>query len=507
MASYYITTSIPYPSGEPHVGHSFEMIAADTMARYRRLRGENVLLLGGLDENSQRVSRAARDLDMDPQMFADRISRRYIDAWDSVDVVFDDFVRTTEQRHHEAVYAFYDRVFQNGDIYEGRYEGWYCYRCEEFLTDEELVDQCCPVHHTSPEWVEEDNYFFALSKYEGRLLELYEERPDFVWPDTRRNEMLGFLRQGLSDFSISRAGASWGIRLPTNPEHAIYVWFDALINYLTGVGFGQDSKSRAFASRWPANVHVIGKDIVRFHAIYWPAMLMSAGLELPRQIAVHGWVSFAGEELTQSGGHVVTPAEVIERYGSDVLRYFLLREVAFDRDGDFTWEAIARRYQDDLGNDLGNLVLRSTSMLERYEDGIVPEIGKVTEIETSLQAMEQTAWEVTATNFENWRFHQALAATWKYINGVNRYIEQTEPWKLAREDSERHRLRTVLATVLDALPRISTMIRPVMPQTADDIDGQLGISGNSASWGASKSVLSAGHKVPGGAALFPRLDG
>jgi methionyl-tRNA synthetase len=295
--------------------------------------------------------------------------------------------------------------------------------------------------------------------------------------------------------------------LPTNPEHAIYVWFDALINYLTGVGFGQDAKSRMFASRWPANVHVIGKDIVRFHAIYWPAMLMSAGLELPRQIAVHGWVSFAGEELTQSGGHVVTPSQVIDRYGSDVLRYFLLREVAFDRDGDFTWEAIARRYQDDLGNDLGNLVLRSTSMLERYEDGIVPEIGKVTEVETSLQAMEQTAWEVTATNFENWRFHQALAATWKYINGVNRYIEQTEPWKLAREDSERHRLRTVLATVLDALPRISTMIRPVMPQTADNIDGQLGISGNPASWGASSSAFSAGHKVPGGAALFPRLDG
>ena len=506
MCPYYLTTAIPYPSGEPHVGHTFEMIAADAMVRYRRLLGEDVFFLGGLDENSQRVSRAAHEVGLGPQHFADAAAPKYLSAWESVDVTFDDFVRTSEARHHESVRAFYDRVLENGDIYKGRYEGWYCFRCEVFYSEGELVDKKCPVHETCPEWVEEDNYFFALSKYEKKLLDLYESRPDFVEPETRRNEMLGFLHQGLKDFSISRAGASWGIPLPNDSDHRIYVWFDALINYLTGIGFGQDTGTERVDKYWPANVHVIGKDIVRFHAIYWPAMLMAAGLELPIQIRVHGWVSFAGTELSQSGGHVVKPGEVIDRFGSDALRYFLLREVAFDRDGDFTWEAMARRYQDDLGNDLGNLVLRSTSMLGRYFDGVLPEANDVTELESELRAAEQKAWARTSDHFEHWRFHQALVATWQYIAAVNQYIDRTAPWKLARDDANRQRLQTVLYVVLDAVSRIATMIRPVMPRTADSIEMQLGLTGPTVPWGGHSGAMTAGHVVPGGAALFPRVN-
>ena len=507
MSRYYLTTSIPYPSGEPHVGHSFEMITADAMARYRRLRGQDVFFLGGLDENSQRVSRSARQEGIDTQTYVDQAATRYTTAWDLVGVEFDDFVRTTEPRHLQTVQAFYNRVFDNGDIYKGRYEGWYCVRCEAFYTDEELVENCCPTHRVPPEWVEEDNYFFALSRYQERLLELYEQRPDFVWPESRRNEMLGFLRQGLKDFSISRAGGKWGLPLPNDPDHVIYVWFDALINYITGIGFGQTGGNDLFEKRWPADAHVVGKDIVRFHAIYWPAMLMAAGVEVPRQVCVHGWVSFAGEELSQSGGHVVRPREVVERFGSDALRYFLLREIAYERDGDFTWEGMARRYQHDLGNDLGNLVLRSTSMLHRYLDGVAPELSDLTGRESELRAAEQTAWELAAHHFEGWRFHLALAAVWRYITAVNQYIERTEPWRLARDEAQRSRLNTVLAMLMDALPRIATMIRPAMPATADAIEAQLGVTDRPAVWAGDASAIEAGQRVPGGPPLFPRLDG
>ncbi len=505
MSRYYLTTSIPYSSGEPHVGHSFEMIAGDAMARYQRLRGRDVYFLGGLDENSQRVSQAASAAGREPQAYADQIATRFQAAWDCVDVVFDDFVRTTEPRHLDAVRAFYQRAFENGDIYKGRYEGWYCGRCEAFYGVDELADERCPVHNARPEWVAEDNYFFALSRYEERLLELYEQRPDFVAPVSRRNEMLGFLRQGLTDFSISRAGKRWGIPLPNDPDHVIYVWFDALINYITGVGFGQPDPGGLFARYWPADAHVVGKDIVRFHAVYWPAMLMAAGLELPRQIVVHGWVSFAGQELSQSGGHVVRPAEVVERFGADALRYFLLREVAFERDGDFTWEGVARRYRDDLGNDLGNLVLRSTSMLGRYFGGVLPEPGEPTVLESELRAAEQTAWERAAHHFDAWRFHLALAAIWQYVTAANQYIDRTEPWKLARGGAGRGRLATVLASVLDTLPRIATMVRPVTPRAADAIEAHVGAA-QAAVWGAEASALTPGQRVPGGPPIFPRLD-
>ena len=508
MSKYFLTTAIPYPSGEPHVGHAFEMIAADAVARFKRLRGIDTFFLGGLDENSQRVSRRAAELGEDTRHYVDRAAGVYTSAWSSVDVEFDGFVRTTEPRHLTTVHEFYRRVLDNGDIYKGTYEGWYCVPCESFYTDEDLTDGLCPVHRIKPEWLAEENYFFALSKYERPLLDLYAQQPDFVVPAQRRNEVVGLLRQGLKDFSISRATVDWGIPLPNDPEQVVYVWFDALINYITGVGFGQNGQSATFDRWWPADAHVIGKDIVRFHAVYWPAMLMAAGLELPRQIVVHGWVSFSGEELSQSRGHVVLPAEAVERFGVDPLRYFLLREVPFDRDGDFTWEGLARRYQDDLGNDLGNLVLRVTSMLGRYFDGRVPAAGEPSELESGLQAAADAAWLRATDHLEHWRFHRALIAIFEFVTEINRYIDRTEPWRLARDAADRGRLATVLVTALEAVRQVAVMILPAMPRTSAAIHRHLGLEpAASGDWEARGwDSLVADHVVPGGPPLFPRID-
>jgi methionyl-tRNA synthetase len=508
VSKYYLTTAIPYPSGEPHVGHSFEMIAADAIVRFKRLRGIDTYFLGGLDENSQRVSRQAEVEGMDPMTYVDEAAERYQAVWRSLDVGFDDFVRTTEPRHHKAVNEFFARVFANDDIYEGEYEGWYCVQCEAFYTDDELAEQMCPVHASKPEWVAERNYFFRLSKYQKPIVDLYESQPDFVLPEARRNEMLGIIRDGLRDFSISRASVSWGIPLPNDPNQRIYVWFDALINYITGVGFGQSDRTSDFDCWWPADAHVIGKDIVRFHALYWPAMLMSAGLPLPRHVVVHGWVGFEGAAMSQSAGHLVKPAEVISQHGSDALRYFLLREVPFDRDGDFKWDNMRRRYQDDLGNDLGNLVLRTTSMLGRYFEGLVPERGDLTEIESQLRAAADTSWTLAEGHYEGWRLHLALVASFDFVAAVNRYIDRTEPWRLAKDDGQRERLGTVLNTVLEALRHIAIQIHPAMPRTSTAILAQLGLPpAGSGEWGGCGwTGLPVGHHVPGGKALFPRLD-
>ena len=490
------------------MGHSFEMIAADAVVRFKRLRGLDTYFLGGLDENSQRVSREAEALGMDPMAYVDKAAERYQEVWRSVDVMFDGFVRTTADRHHASVKEFYARVMASGDVYEGAYEGWYCVQCEAFYMDDELVDGVCSVHVTKPEWLAERNYFFRLSKYQEAIENLYETQPEFVLPAARRNEMLGIIREGLRDFSISRASASWGIPLPNDPDQKIYVWFDALINYITGVGFGQEDRSGEFPRWWPADVHVIGKDIVRFHAIYWPAMLMSAGLPLPRQVVVHGWVGFEGAPMSQSAGHLVRPADVIDRHGSDALRYFLLREIPFDRDGDFKWDNMRRRYRDDLGNDLGNLVLRATSMIGRYFDGVAPMLGQPGEMESDLRAAAETAWNLAQGHFESWRLHLALAATFDFVTAVNRYIDRTKPWQLAKDDSNQERLATVLGTVLEAIRHIAIQIEPVMPRTSKEILASLGFPPAAPGmWGGGDwTGLQAGHVVPGGPALFPRLE-
>ncbi|MBM4435757.1 MAG: methionine--tRNA ligase [Actinobacteria bacterium] len=506
---YFVTTSIPYANGRPHIGHAYEMIAADAMARYKRLRGVPTLLLGGLDENSQNVAKEAAKEGLAPQAYVDRMADVFLATWRSLDVEFDEFVRTTQPRHHAATTELYQRIEAAGDIYRGAYEGWYCVSCERYYAADELVDGLCPSHRTKPDWIQEDNYFFRLSKYQQPLLDLYARAPDFIVPEARRNEVVSFVAQGLKDLSISRASVQWGIPVPNDPTQTIYVWFDAVINYITGVGFGPAGADGRFAAWWPAQAHVVGKDIIRFHAVYWPAMLMAGGVPLPEQIVTHGWVNFGGEKLSKSRGHVVYPREVIDLYGADALRYHLLREVPFDRDGDFTWESMARRYQADLGNDLGNLVLRTTSMVGRYLAGQAPPAGAGGALEDELRAAAATAWDDVERSVEGWRFHQALSAIWEFVTAVNRYIDRTEPWRLAKAPAPRARLQTVLATSLEAVRQIAMLIRPVMPPTSDAMHQHLGlVPPGPGEWEAARSWtgVPAGHRVPGGPALFPRVE-
>jgi methionyl-tRNA synthetase len=367
MSRYYLTTAIDYVNSRPHLGTAYEKIGADVIARYRRLAGDDVRFVMGNDEHSQNVFRRAREQGLDPLAYCDRMAQEFRDVWRGLDISFDDFIRTTEPRHRDAVETFLRRSFETGDIYEGLYEGWYCVSCEEFKQERDLTDGRCPIHKRPAEWIKERNYFFRLSKYRDRLLDLYRERPSWVRPETRRNELLRVLEGGLDDISVSRAGQSWGIPLPFDPTSVVYVWYDALINYVAAVGYGRDSE--ALATWWPANLHVIGKDITRFHGIFWPAMLMSAGLALPDQVFGHGFVLLRGERMSKSLGTALDPLEAAARLGPDPLRLYLVKEIVYGSDGDFTWDRFEEKYNVDLANNLGNLVHRVTAMAERYRQG------------------------------------------------------------------------------------------------------------------------------------------
>ncbi|MDA8216956.1 MAG: methionine--tRNA ligase, partial [Dehalococcoidales bacterium] len=354
MDKFYLTTAIIYVNALPHVGHALEMIATDALARYKRLTGYDVFFLTGTDENSLNAERRARELGIPPQAYVDQMAATIQSVWQKLNISNDDFVRTTEERHRQTCQNFFEKVRQNGDIYKSTYEGWYCVSCEAFRAEDELVDGCCPIHTgQKAEWISEQNYFFRLSAYQDRLLKHIEEHPEFIEPEIRRNEIVNFIKSGLQDFSVSRASMRWGIPVPGDPQQVIYVWFDALLNYLTGVGYADNPEM--FAHYWPANLHVVGKDITRFHAIYWPAMLMAGGVPLPKQVFGHGFVYQKGERMSKSRGNVVDPAGIADEFGADPLRYYLLREVPFDRDGDFAWPTFVQRYNADLGNDLGNL--------------------------------------------------------------------------------------------------------------------------------------------------------
>ncbi len=508
-STFYVTTPIYYVNDVPHLGHAYTTVAADTVARMRRLAGEEVFFLTGTDEHGQKIENAARKAGLTPRELADRVVVRFRRLWEVLGISNSDFIRTTEERHHRAVEELYRRVSARGDVYLGRYEGWYNVRDESFVTETQLEEIRAMPEERKPElqWVQEESYFFRLSRYRDALLDHYRRNPDFVRPRVRMNEVVRFVEGGLRDLSISRTSFSWGIPVPGDEKHVFYVWFDALTNYLTAAGFPHDEQR--FRSLWPCDIHFVGKDILRFHAVYWPAFLMSAGLEPPRTVFAHGWWTVEGEKMSKSLGNVVDPYAVVDEFGSDVLRYFLLREIPFGQDGDFSRRALVQRANGELANGLGNLVSRTLGMIERYCGGAVPEPGPLEAVDEAVAARAAEAWREMSRAMDDVAFHKALAALWDYIGFVNRYVDEAAPWTL-RKEGRRERLDAVLYTLAAALRAIALLSAPFIPEAAAEIWRRLGMEGRLEDAGfASLSRwrdVRPGQRVTKGRSLFPRHE-
>jgi methionyl-tRNA synthetase len=460
VSKFYLTTAIDYVNDRPHVGHAYEKIAADAIVRYKRLSGFDTRFLMGTDEHSVNVERAARAQGLEPLAYCDRMADVFRRVWKRLDISNDDFIRTTEPRHARSVQALFRRIADAGDVYKGKYEGFYCVSCERFYPEKDLVDGKCPTHKTEARHLSEENYFFRLSKYQEPLIAHYRAHPDFLFPDIRKNEIVNVIEGGLEDISVSRASGTWGIPFPDDPAHTVYVWFDALINYLSGVGFPDADGD--FARYWPADLHVIGKDITRFHCIIWPAMLLSAGIPLPLRILGHGFVNFEGEKLSKSLGNIVDPLEVVERWGADALRYYLLKEVPLFRDGDFTWELFIQRYNADLANDWGNLFTRTVSMVHRYREGKLADAGPTDGVEELItQAIRDYR-----SAMDGYRIDGGIEAAWGLIRRANRLVEERAPWNLAKDPARAGELDSLLATLARVLAHAALLLIPVMPAKA-----------------------------------------
>ncbi|RUM60836.1 MAG: methionine--tRNA ligase [Persephonella sp.] len=466
MKKFYLTTPIYYVNDIPHLGHAYTTIAADVLARFYRQRDYKTFFLTGTDEHGLKIQQTAEKKGITPKQLADETHVKFKELWKVLNISYDRFIRTTDEDHIKAVQYIFQKCYENGDIYLSEYESWYCVGCEEFKTETEIKDNDykCPIHQKKCEKIKEESYFFRLSKYQDKLLELYEKNPEFIQPDYRRNEVISFVKQGLKDLSVSRLRerVKWGIPVPFDDKHTIYVWFDALTNYLTGVGY-PNVESDKFKTFWPADLHIVGKDILRFHTVYWPAFLMSAGLEIPKKVFAHGWWTVEGEKMSKTLGNVVNPFEVAEKYGVDELRYFLLREIPFGQDGDFSHKAVVNRINSDLANDLGNLVSRTISMINKFNKGVVDcvEDGKKTELEEKYEELYRETLESFEKHMSKLEFNKALEKVWEFIDFLNKYIVRTEPWKLNKEKSPY--LKTVLYVLADGLLLIGYLLYPFMP--------------------------------------------
>ena len=517
--SFYITTPIYYPSDVPHIGHGYTTVAVDTLARWHRQAGDDTWMLTGTDEHGQKMMRAASANGVTPQEWVDKlVTESWFPLLKTLDVANDDFIRTTQQRHEERVQQFVQAIYDRGYIYAGEYEALYCVGCEEFKPDSEIVDgtgafeglKVCAIHSKPLELLQEKNYFFKLSEFQDKLLELYATVPDFVRPDSARNEVVSFVKNGLKDLSISRSAFDWGITVPWDPQHVIYVWVDALLNYATAIGYGTDPEE--FARRWPA-YHVVGKDILRFHAVIWPAMLMAAGLDVPRGVFAHGWLLVGGEKMSKSKLTGIAPTEITDVFGSDAYRFYFLSAIAFGQDGSFSWEDLSARYQAELANGFGNLASRTTAMIERYFEGVIPPAASYSDADLVIQKTVADAAAAADAAMERFRIDEAISSIWTIVDALNLYITENEPWALAKDEAQRARLGTVLYTAAEGLRALAVLLSPVMPESTEKLWVALGAAESlgrlqdqplreAGAWG----VLKPGTSANGLAPLFPRVE-
>ncbi|MDK2895101.1 MAG: methionyl-tRNA synthetase [Moorella sp. (in: firmicutes)] len=506
---FYVTTPIYYPSDKLHIGHALTTTMADTLARYKRLRGYDVYFLTGSDEHGQKIQRKAREAGLPPKAYVDGIVATFQELWRRLNISYNDFIRTTEPRHTRVVQQLLQKIYDQGDIYKSTYEGWYCTPCETFWTERQLKDGNCPDCGRPVELVKEESYFFRMSKYADRLLQYIKEHPDFILPVSRRNEMISFIEGGLEDLCISRTTFDWGIPVPMDPRHVIYVWFDALTNYISALGYGTED-DRLFRKYWPAAVHLVGKDIVRFHTIIWPIILMAAGIDPPRQVFGHGWLLVDGGKMSKSRGNVVDPMVLIDRYGADAIRYFLLREMPYGADGYYSEEALIARLNTDLANDFGNLLSRTTAMIEKFNGGVIAAPCSPEPLDEELKAIARAVPDEVDAALNNFEFARALTAIWRLVNRANKYIEETAPWALAKDPLKKPRLQTVLYNLAEAMRQATIMVGPFMPGVPARVWEQLGLAHvpaahtweSLATWGG----IPAGTRVKRGPALFPRIE-
>lgn len=507
---FYITTPIYYPSDNLHIGHAYCSTAADSMARFKKLTGYDVRFLTGTDEHGQKIERKAAEKGVTPQAYVDHIVAGIKDLWKLMDIDYDDFIRTTDERHVACVQKLFKQLYDQGDIYKSEYEGWYCTPCESFWTELQLKDGKCPDCGRPVEKTREESYFFRLSKYADWLIQYIEEHPGFIQPVSRTNEMLSnFLRPGLADLCVSRTSIKWGIPVTFDQKHTVYVWLDALSNYISALGYGTDH-DELYQRYWPADVHLVGKEIVRFHTIIWPIMLHALGLPLPKQVFGHGWLVIDGKKMGKSVGNVVDPVVLCNRYSSDAVRYFLMREMPFGSDGEFTLKAMLTRINADLANDMGNLVSRTVAMIEKYYGGAVPAIDVVEDVDRALWQLAEEVPAKVEEQVNAFQFSAALQEIWKLIGECNKYIDVTQPWVLGRGEEGKPRLNTVMYTLAECVRRVAVMVGFVMPRTPERIYAQLGVTDDALkTWDSLLkpfAVLPAGIQVHKGEALFPRLD-